>query len=156
MSLTSQRFIAILTNFLQDNPLLTWTGYRERYLDAILCLEGRGSGTSKGCATCGKPDPIYRCRDCHLHRLMCQECILDRHSSEPLHVIEVCIDILSKALELTNISLQRWTSNRFQRISLSTLGLRIQLGHSNGICCPLASQWLSSRICRFLQLQSFA
>jgi hypothetical protein len=87
---------------------------------------------------CGQPDPVYRCRDCHVHRMVCQECLLDRHSDEPLHVIEVGIRIIYEVRRLTTPCLQVWALNQFQRTSLSTLGLRMQLGHAPCTRCPLA------------------
>lgn len=74
----------------QDVPLLTWLEYRDDYLDALLCHDGRGRYMSSGCAVCGKPDPAYRCRDCTGRDMVCEGCIVSRHKGEPLHVIEVC------------------------------------------------------------------
>ncbi|KAF9490826.1 hypothetical protein BDN71DRAFT_1399289, partial [Pleurotus eryngii] len=104
--------------------LLTWKAtYHQKYLDATLLLEGRGRHDFKGCTYCESPDPLYRCIDCHGHWLYCAECIVERHRSEPLHLLE------------------RWTDDDyFEKCTLWALGLRIQLGHPRTVACPLVKR----------------
>ncbi|KAJ7846126.1 hypothetical protein B0H13DRAFT_2363209 [Mycena leptocephala] len=54
----------------------------------------------------------YRCKSClGGDELLCQSCIVGRHSQNPFHLIEY------------------WTGEMFQKKTLKDLGLRIQLGH---------------------------
>ncbi|KAF8797648.1 hypothetical protein BYT27DRAFT_7228903 [Phlegmacium glaucopus] len=60
----------------------------------------------------------FWCRDCQDLRLYCLDCICIYHPSKPFHHI------------------QAWNGIHFKRVSLKTLGLRIQLGHADGSSCP--------------------
>lgn len=61
---------------------------------------------------CRSNQPVFRCIDCLGDKLECQSCIVSKHSHLPLHSIE------------------EWKGSFFTRISLKSLGLRIQLGHA--------------------------
>ncbi|KAK6997432.1 CxC2 domain-containing protein [Favolaschia claudopus] len=103
-----------------DLPFQTWVALRGEYLDEMLRLEGRGSpGTYSACASCGSPDPSYRCENqtCYGPGMFCGSCIVERHEVLPTHWI------------------QRWVDNCFERVSLAELGLVVQLGHTPGATC---------------------
>ncbi|KAJ7763733.1 hypothetical protein B0H16DRAFT_1311081, partial [Mycena metata] len=92
------------------------------FLAEALRLEGRGDYISaENCARCeGAAD--HRCVDClGFGELLCATCIVDAHWQLPTHRVEF------------------WTGSAFERKSLKSLGLRIQLGHSGraGDPCPL-------------------
>lgn len=75
---------------LQDKPLLSFIKHRERYLDSVLRLEGRGSLWGDGsCRICGVNAAEYRCRDCDTYRGVCAGCFTSGHRYSPLHVPEV-------------------------------------------------------------------
>ncbi|KAJ7578945.1 hypothetical protein C8J56DRAFT_796995, partial [Mycena floridula] len=59
------------------------------------------------------------CKDCHNSGLWCQHCIVEKHHDQPLHIVEY------------------WDGQLgfFYRVSLKSLGLRIQLGHHNAKQC---------------------
>lgn len=52
--------------------------------------EGRAfSCGQKACSECGRVGDLYRCRDCSGGEMLCEVCMVDRHSALPLHVVEV-------------------------------------------------------------------
>jgi hypothetical protein len=71
-----------------DIPLASWVLHRDKYLDELMRLEGRGRYEHL-CAGCNTPFPNFRCKDCIHGALWCQACLVKRHSQSPLHVIEV-------------------------------------------------------------------
>lgn len=74
----------------QDKPLLSFIKFRERYLDAVLALEGRGALWGDGlCRVCRLNVAEYRCRECETYRGTCAECFVSGHKYSPLHVPEV-------------------------------------------------------------------
>ncbi|KAG2340636.1 hypothetical protein BDR05DRAFT_1032843 [Suillus weaverae] len=84
----------------------------------MIRLEGRCNQVSVlSCLECDSPNPEYKCWDCLGSELYCSTCILSVHVHHPLH------------------RLQKWNGQYFERISLKTLGLRIQLGHTAGQQC---------------------
>ncbi|KAJ7760147.1 hypothetical protein DFH07DRAFT_867895 [Mycena maculata] len=89
----------------------------------MLRLEGRGDhAVYPMCPRCGKIDGEYRCKTClGGGELLCSGCITEVHGQLPFHKIE------------------RWTGDAFERISLMSLGLHIQLGHWYGPqrACPV-------------------
>ncbi|KAF7321831.1 CxC2 domain-containing protein [Mycena kentingensis (nom. inval.)] len=106
-----------------DPRMTEWAEvHRDRFLEALLWLDGRGWYTQPSCSRCGNPTrkAVYRCCDCSHGPLVCAECIVADHSRNPLHWIE------------------EWTGSYFKRRSLNTLGLRVQLGHIAGERCLLA------------------
>ncbi|KAI6142305.1 hypothetical protein EDD17DRAFT_1711602 [Pisolithus thermaeus] len=100
-----------------DHPLLVWhSEFQEIYLQELLRLEGRGDCVDV-CAECNTNSPLYCCRDCFGGRMLCQECAVLGHALTPLHCLEC------------------WNGTFFQKTSLKSLGLRIQLGHAPGQTC---------------------
>ncbi|KAJ7775868.1 hypothetical protein B0H14DRAFT_3095888 [Mycena olivaceomarginata] len=88
-----------------------WIPRRQRFLDELLRLEGRGDHRHQSkCANCDvtASAAMWRCRDCFTDALFCQACLVRLH---------------------------RDNAGLFERVTLKSLGLRIQLGHGrNGIC----------------------
>ncbi|KAF7298475.1 CxC2 domain-containing protein [Mycena kentingensis (nom. inval.)] len=95
--------------------------HRESFLDALIWLDGRGwYNTLSSCPGCGdESHNTYRCRECSHAPLLCRDCIVAQHAANPLHWIE------------------HWNGLFFQRKSLKSAGLRIQLGHVSGEKCLL-------------------
>ncbi|KAJ7806522.1 hypothetical protein B0H14DRAFT_2222684, partial [Mycena olivaceomarginata] len=94
--------------------------HQDEYLDEFLRLEGRGyANIHSKCGGCGKVDPTYRCaqQTCYGPSLYCKACIVSRHTVLPTHWI------------------QEWNGNFFERRTLKSLGLVIQLGHPPGTGC---------------------
>lgn len=100
--------------------------------------EGRAYGYGRTeCQTCGQTGKLYRCRECSGGGMFCSECIVARHVSLPLHMVEVRVSCPRPFVSFVNEQVsQEWTGQFFQRIRLSTLGLRIQLGHDFTSPCP--------------------
>ncbi|KAJ7720502.1 hypothetical protein B0H14DRAFT_3098545 [Mycena olivaceomarginata] len=96
-------------------------GYRDRFLDELLRLEGRGAYRHQ--TRCGNCDVVaaeapYRCKDCFSDALFCKACLVRMHKDNPLHRVEVWKD-----------------AHFFETVTLKSLGLWIQLGHGrSGIC----------------------
>ncbi|KAJ6582407.1 hypothetical protein B0H19DRAFT_928123, partial [Mycena capillaripes] len=91
------------------------------FLDELIRLDGRGDSMHQVfCAEegCLALNPSFRCIDCLHSCLYCEECVVGVHHRMPLHHLE------------------KWGGKFFQRCTLKSLGLRIQLGHSLGECCP--------------------
>ncbi|KAK6966872.1 hypothetical protein R3P38DRAFT_3414023 [Favolaschia claudopus] len=64
---------------------------RERYLDELLRLEGRGDHCSQTkCAGCtaSASDAVFRCRDCFTEAPFCKSCVVTEHTDNPLHRVE--------------------------------------------------------------------
>ncbi|KAG2738757.1 hypothetical protein P692DRAFT_20757584, partial [Suillus brevipes Sb2] len=97
--------------------LRVWHSDAELFLDELIRLEGRGSDTRDTCFCGSNESPLYRCRDCHGAELVCCQCVLHTHRWQLFHRIEY------------------WNGSFFQKTSLKSLGLRIQLGHHIGIRC---------------------
>ncbi|KAJ7429283.1 hypothetical protein B0H11DRAFT_2266310 [Mycena galericulata] len=103
-----------------DAPLAQWVPLRDEYLAEFLRLEGRGSVAYDFCPACPgqkAASPRYRCMDCHWADIVCGECCVRDHRDRPLDRIEV------------------WTGEFFERVTLKSLGLRVQLGHSRFSPC---------------------
>ncbi|KAJ6475381.1 hypothetical protein C8R45DRAFT_1159328 [Mycena sanguinolenta] len=101
--------------------MMTWTAFRDEYLDERLRLEGRGGVVcNRRCASCEDSNPLFRCahQTCHGPEMFCEACIAKKHSCLPTHWIE------------------EWNGEYFERRSLYDLGLVIQLGHPHGYFCP--------------------
>lgn len=72
-----------------------WLTYCDAYLDELLALEGNPSAASDGScptANCTK-DAEYRCQTCTGRLLLCGKCIVDTHSCNPFHSIQVSFAI---------------------------------------------------------------
>lgn len=99
-----------------------WIPLRDEYLDELNRSEGRGGDVRECCRTCGKTGTcLYRCRDCFAPDMQCAGCTVTGHTRNPFHRPEV------------------WNGKYFERKSLSSLGLRIQLGHPAGQQCAAPS-----------------
>ncbi|KAG9218385.1 hypothetical protein CCMSSC00406_0007244 [Pleurotus cornucopiae] len=101
----------IHTHVKQDLPFLTWLPERDTFIKEFLWHEAAADDTAEcpGCmeAVAGS----YRCRLCFDKRLYCEECMVNQHQALPFHELE------------------KWNSRFFERCSLQSLGLRLQLGH---------------------------
>ncbi|KAJ7837780.1 hypothetical protein B0H14DRAFT_3701757 [Mycena olivaceomarginata] len=98
----------------------TWVNHRDKYLDEMLRGEGRGDpDVYSFCAGCGVANPAYRCelQTCYGVGMFCKSCIVERHQVLPTHWI------------------QEWDGGFFNRVSLKSLGLVVQLGHTPGSAC---------------------
>ncbi|KAJ7727800.1 hypothetical protein DFH07DRAFT_757522, partial [Mycena maculata] len=92
----------------------------DEYLDEVLQLEGRGfANVSSTCGGCGTENPTFHCsrQTCYGPGLFCKECIVEKHGVLPTHWVE------------------EWNGSFFQRRSLHSLGLVVQLGHPPGYSC---------------------
>ncbi|KAF8341779.1 hypothetical protein F5887DRAFT_918968 [Amanita rubescens] len=106
----------------RDNAIQAWVTDIDMFLDELIRLDGRGDSESNAdnCRRCSKQQRReYRCRDCFCNELFCRDCILDYHKYNPLHFLEF------------------WNGKYFERITLKSLNLRIQLGHPIGELCPV-------------------
>ncbi|TDL13597.1 hypothetical protein BD410DRAFT_735152, partial [Rickenella mellea] len=65
---------------------------------------------------CKKNEPAFRCVDCLGTSMYCEGCLRERHKALPFHRI------------------QRWTGTFFEKTSLYSIGLRVQLGHGGDTC----------------------
>ncbi|EIW53788.1 uncharacterized protein TRAVEDRAFT_134057, partial [Trametes versicolor FP-101664 SS1] len=101
-----------------DRPLIMWLDEADAYLSELLRREGRGDFSSTPCA-CGSnaAHAQYRCEDCYGDRLYCERCTVRFHQKLPLHRIK------------------RWSGLFFERVSLKSMGVRVQLGHEPGEVC---------------------
>ncbi|KAF8153587.1 hypothetical protein K438DRAFT_1622801, partial [Mycena galopus ATCC 62051] len=108
-------------------PMAQWVPRRQRFLDELLRLEGRGDHRHQSkCANCdvAAAAAVWRCKDCFTDALFCQACLVRLHRDNPLHRVEVSVPPYSPQ-----------HATLFERVTLKSLGLRIQLGHGrNGIC----------------------
>ncbi|EIW86722.1 hypothetical protein CONPUDRAFT_46865 [Coniophora puteana RWD-64-598 SS2] len=110
---------------LQDKPLLVWVGdsvrpgYRDEYLKEDIRLEGRGHAAVYPCyCKSGRPRE-YRCENCSGCQMTCRECCVAAHQQMPLHHV------------------QKWNGSFFERVSLKSLHLRVQMSHEDGSKCIL-------------------
>ncbi|KAJ3764973.1 hypothetical protein FB446DRAFT_655900, partial [Lentinula raphanica] len=105
-----------------DQPLLEWRRLADDYLSEMIRNEGRGDGQLETCYNCRKSardhEPLFRCMDCFPNDLMCEDCCRELHVFRPLDVIE------------------KWNGDFFERVSLKSIGVFIQLGHVARNVCP--------------------
>ncbi|KAK7017498.1 hypothetical protein VNI00_018627 [Paramarasmius palmivorus] len=102
-----------------DFPMTEWVKNASAFLDEIIRLEGRRS-TPLRCFRCKQSDTdLYRCRDCCEKRLSCSECLVFDHRRRPFDRVE------------------KWNGKFFERVTLKSLGLFIQLGHPPGEACKM-------------------
>ncbi|KAJ8494663.1 hypothetical protein ONZ45_g13153 [Pleurotus djamor] len=97
-----------------DNPLLVWMDERDTYVEEFLALEA--PATTCVCPHCSQP-AMFRCSQCFDVCLYCKPCIISHHLRSPFHSIDM------------------WNGQFFEKRSLQSLGLRIQLGHPLGQPC---------------------
>ncbi|THU79326.1 hypothetical protein K435DRAFT_698016, partial [Dendrothele bispora CBS 962.96] len=99
----------------------TFLAHRDDYLAVQMILKGRGEPIPQTCPTCLDDvvpvEPTFRCLDCFFGALVCQDCCVESHKSNPLHRIQV------------------WNGTYFERVSLRRLGLVVQLDHPDGSEC---------------------
>ncbi|KAK7022540.1 hypothetical protein R3P38DRAFT_3539761 [Favolaschia claudopus] len=96
-----------------DDPLRQWVeDHRDVFLAEMLRHEGRGDQNRDSTCRCGRGAGNYRCIHCMSGgRLVCEHCVVLEHKRMPFH------------------SIQEWTGSHFERRTLKSLGLHIQLGH---------------------------
>ncbi|KAF7366117.1 CxC2 domain-containing protein [Mycena venus] len=103
-----------------DDNLRHWVAnFRDAYLRVLVTREGRMGQDERCECVCGNPAK-YRCVECHGGRMLCKDCIVEKHRLRPLCCIEL------------------WNGAFFDRQELRHLGLRVQLGHRNNEPCPRA------------------
>ncbi|KAJ7029947.1 hypothetical protein C8F04DRAFT_1264290 [Mycena alexandri] len=106
-----------------DPALQRFRDLRDIYGAKILRRHGTIRAADPDCCRkCKKvTDPeeslIYRCKQCYGDHMLCGPCMVARHELNPLHKIE------------------RWNGRFFEKSSLKSLGLRVQLGHPPGERC---------------------
>ncbi|KAF7313390.1 CxC2 domain-containing protein [Mycena chlorophos] len=103
-----------------DPALATWLAeYRDIFLGVLLWTDGRGAAAKTShCRRCSRGPALVRCVEC-LSEMVCADCCVAMHDENPLHWVEM------------------WTGEYFKRISLQSLGLRIQLGHPPRETCSI-------------------
>jgi hypothetical protein len=65
---------------------------REAYLEEMMNHEGRGYNPPDQCSDCCDGLAIYQCRNCFGQDLLCQTCIVHRHTLLPFHRVRVSKD----------------------------------------------------------------
>ncbi|KAJ3727940.1 hypothetical protein C8R42DRAFT_572663, partial [Lentinula raphanica] len=105
-----------------DQPLLEWRRVSDDYLSEMIRNEGRGDGNLDTCFCCRNSSrdrvPLFRCMDCFPEDLVCERCCRELHEFRPLDVIE------------------KWNGHFFERVSLKSIGVFVQLGHKARSVCP--------------------
>ncbi|KAF9037328.1 hypothetical protein BDZ89DRAFT_1220764 [Hymenopellis radicata] len=97
--------------------------FAQEFLYELLRLKGRGKCRPDACAGCNQSGSVlYRCRECAPSRLICKTCCVSEHATKPLHLI------------------RKWDGDKFIRIPLQRLGLRVYLGHEDGSQCFMPRQ----------------
>ncbi|KAJ7575916.1 hypothetical protein C8J56DRAFT_1062778 [Mycena floridula] len=104
-----------------DEPLNAWIPFRDEYLEEMIGV--KASDWVEGpCMHCPPGEialpALFRCDDCFGMVPVCQECCIAEHAQLPLHIM------------------QKWNGTFFEKISLQSLGLCIQLGHGGNSPCP--------------------
>ncbi|KAJ3819033.1 hypothetical protein F5880DRAFT_1625783 [Lentinula raphanica] len=106
-----------------DQPLLEWKKVADDYLLEMIRNEGRGDGSFDSCFCCRRTSkdrvPLFRCMDCFPEDLVCEHCCRELHEFRPLDMIE-----------------QKWNGKFFERVSLKSIGVFVQLGHKARSVCP--------------------
>ncbi|KAJ7230743.1 hypothetical protein GGX14DRAFT_554223 [Mycena pura] len=104
-----------------DPAMHEWkTEHRDAFLRVLLWRDGCGEADPALCAQCGIStlrQQCFRCHDCHGGELVCQDCCVNMHHKNPLHMVE------------------EWSGIYFKRTSLKSIGLRVQFGHVQGERC---------------------
>ncbi|KAJ7434219.1 hypothetical protein B0H11DRAFT_2258641 [Mycena galericulata] len=120
-----------------DAPLAQWVPLRDEYLAEFLRLEGRGGVAYDFCPACPgekAASPRYRCIDCCWPDIVCGDCCVRDHRDRPLDRIEASVHYLLSDLS-PDTAEQVWNGEFFERVTLKSLGLRVQLGHSRFSTC---------------------
>ncbi|KAG6884960.1 hypothetical protein C0992_005568, partial [Termitomyces sp. T32_za158] len=104
-----------------DDPMKSWLPECDVFLEEILTLEGRGPIVFDHCPMCHEKimldTRLFECFDCCGRLLLCTQCIVSTHQSNPFHRI------------------REWNGHFFVKTTLKSLGLTIQLGHPRGTAC---------------------
>ncbi|KAH6888247.1 hypothetical protein BKA70DRAFT_1443241 [Coprinopsis sp. MPI-PUGE-AT-0042] len=112
-------------NYENWTTLRDWIPRKQAFLDELLRHDGLADSLDRqSCASCSPTSPsmgMFKCTECwDGPLLLCQDCLISKHANQPLHRVEM------------------WNGKFFEKASLSSLGLRVQLGHGGGKCeCPL-------------------
>ncbi|KAJ7753698.1 hypothetical protein B0H14DRAFT_3512710 [Mycena olivaceomarginata] len=114
-----------------DPALHRFRTLRDIYLGNMLWRDGLiwpEAGTRcSHCRQASVPLParpaLYRCTSCYGDQMLCVDCMVVAHRTNPLHRIE------------------EWEGAFFVASSLKALGLRVQLGHHPGERCVEPSWW---------------
>ncbi|KAJ3503439.1 hypothetical protein NLJ89_g8431 [Agrocybe chaxingu] len=108
---------------ISKRPHVVWKErYRTVYLEELCRFSGRGDFRAAACPDCTsrRSDVVgaaeYRCNECFMPDLTCSGCCIRRHRTHPFHCI------------------QKWNGSYFVKVSLKSLGLRIQLNHASLFC----------------------
>ncbi|SJL18306.1 uncharacterized protein ARMOST_21892 [Armillaria ostoyae] len=113
-------------SFANINPLKMWAGlkghrgYRQEYLLEMMRRKGRCDYVLERCTMCGRGEPEFHCQECSYAHLECAACCVRCHTAMPLHVV------------------WQWDGTHFEKCSLRSIGLHIQLGHEDGSYCLLS------------------
>ncbi|KAG6825383.1 hypothetical protein H0H92_003861, partial [Tricholoma furcatifolium] len=79
-------------NAAEDNPMATWLLERDRFIEELLTLEGRGPDACDACCICKTQqmaiESLFECVDCTGRLLQCQACIVNSHQGLPCHRIQ--------------------------------------------------------------------
>ncbi|KIM52191.1 hypothetical protein SCLCIDRAFT_141670, partial [Scleroderma citrinum Foug A] len=99
----------------QNDFLLEWIPWQEKYLSIILGLEN--PAVPEKCQVCLQADGNIRCLSYQTCHTWCWPCVVRSHVHHPFHRI------------------QQWTGQFYDNIALHDLGYVLNLGH-NGASCP--------------------
>lgn len=69
-----------------------------------------------GRCSCDSEPALFKCEECFQPRMLCKACIISTHVQQPFHHIG------------------EWSGTHFKRISLSSIGAVIRLGHHGEKC----------------------
>ncbi|KDQ49348.1 hypothetical protein JAAARDRAFT_143578, partial [Jaapia argillacea MUCL 33604] len=96
-----------------NNFMHEWLDVREVFLNTL--LKGKSPPDLRTCVMCAG-DGIWHCGDCLSRPLLCASCCRAAHQHLPFHRVE------------------QWLGGLFQPGWLSSLGIKIHLGHGGAIC----------------------
>ncbi|KAJ3828270.1 hypothetical protein F5880DRAFT_1472908, partial [Lentinula raphanica] len=98
-----------------------WRAHADGYLAEMIRNEGRGDSDTRTCCMCKREGneytPLFRCMECFIEDLVCEECCRSKHEDRPLDVYK------------------KWNGNFFERVALRKIGVTVQLGHRAGESC---------------------
>ncbi|KAF8166405.1 hypothetical protein BJ912DRAFT_1025886 [Pholiota molesta] len=98
-----------------DESLREFVPLIDLFLEELLSLESRGCWPTNDCARCHTQEGTYQCVECSGREMLCMQCIIKSHKQLYLHRI------------------QKWNGAFFEKVSLKSIGLRVQLGHPIGL-----------------------
>ncbi|KAG1903738.1 uncharacterized protein F5891DRAFT_947152 [Suillus fuscotomentosus] len=109
-------FVRQKRTVVHGEALRLWESDANLFLEEFLRLEGQGDYSQDICV-CGEEAAIYHCQDCHGSEMFCHLCMVRVHARQPFHKME------------------RWDGISFDDITSKSMGIRLQLGHTSGVCC---------------------